>query len=326
MSYDNNTANFEFEELAGGTIRAGRQTNATTESSTPWSALKGRVDTGVVRDDGSGTFTRDDGRQAYSGQSILATAQTQAGPTQNFSRADVTVCLVPGDESTRTNLRTAVNLGYLRDEGQGRFSDVNTDQQQQGQATDQPRGAQQPEHEQGNGPDVEVIEAIGNDSHFGKAIAGLDQHAYEATIAGASEAIATGDPAAFDSMVNRLSQAQGMHPDEARALVESGYSAFEAPVARMAAGLGIDSAQKEAFYDWCRDAQPEGLRNAVQALTLQNSTRGFKELAVAYKSHTGQATVKELTDRGFDSWTDRDTGEVWLKQGSGQAVRLRDLK
>lgn len=82
-----------------------------------------------------------------------------------------------------------------------------------------------------------------------------------------------------EGAINRLASEAGIHPNDMRSKVEKVMAGFQGQADRALSAYATDP---EAIYAWARKADPEGLKRATQDLTMQGSSKGFKDLGARY--------------------------------------------
>lgn len=213
---------FHTEELAGGTVRVGLRSETQEAISAPHEQFK--VHQGVIRADGSGQHAShmQSTPTLEATGSVMATLRNNVGSQKVDSTA--TVALPNG---MRTSLQVAESLGFVTKDSAGRYID----------AVNQPGDQQAPQ--QGLSETAPELADRATESAFAEAIAPLEQHAFDATLAAGVNAVMDESMAGWERAVQVLSQGSGMSPDVAVDLVEKGYSFYEGQVASMATGMGI---------------------------------------------------------------------------------------
>lgn len=74
-----------------------------------------------------------------------------------------------------------------------------------------------------------------------------------------------------------------------------------------------------------RERHPDQLQAATQQLVSIRRLDGFRDLAVAFKSHGAQGQLAQWRSMGFDCYVDRATGEVMVSRDGGRPVSAREL-
>ena len=245
------------------------------------------------------------------GGSVMATWQIQ-GPGHR------TVEVRPGDSTSRTRVEAAVRQGLLREVSPGRFEDVAATAvpaaRPDAGATEQ---AAADERDAGGAEAFDTEDVADWDS----ALKPLPQAAYDAAAASATLAAVTGGD--LGSAIRGLVGNTGMEPEQARLYVEAGVAVHERAVAAAVAPLGITGERLESFYSAVRE-QPAKLQDAIQRLTQQRDTSGFRKMAAEFNRHQ-PADVSMWTGAGFETHVGHG-GELLVKRPGGDWVRAADLK
>lgn len=301
----------DIEEMSGGTLRASVRSSADLQETQATPNDPYKVHTGVVRDDGSGQLVQSNGQYATAPGSVLGTARSNLGPTSRIGGSDCSMELEPGNPASRAHFSVALRMGLIKETSPGHFEDTQ-------QA---PQGAQEaPQETPGYVPELAPPE---EEAAFAEVIAPVRQDSYDTAAAMATLAVNADTMGAWEDISDRLAQSEGIDSKVADAMVEQAHDFFTAQVTRAVATVGVSD--PEPFYDWLRESKSKELTAATQALLGQRSTSAFKELAVQYRVHSGNAEIPRWQSMGFDAHVDRKTGELMVSRNGGRPVPARSL-
>ncbi len=238
---------------------------------------------------------------------------TPASVAQSFRRMgpQASVQLIPGDESSRTDVQSAARMGLIRQDEHGRWIDVAAPAQ--GQQAPQPETKQEPA--QDPGADYFAAE---DDATWAQMIDPLPQQAYDSSVSRAMGLIAygTGD---LQSVAHALARDGGIEPSRALELVEDGIELHRRAVVKALAKDGMDESRVGEFFSSLK-ARPDALHAALQRLTMGRDVGGFVELARAFDVANPSADMKALEAMGFEVSRDPQANELMARpRGSGRA-------
>ncbi|MBG6078701.1 hypothetical protein [Rubrivivax gelatinosus] len=190
-----------------------------------------------------------------------------------------TVELVPGDATTRTNIRVAMREGLLTRNAAGHLEDA-ADQRRRVDAwnADAARPAAQPDD-----PGADVFSPQ-QDQQWAREIEPLPQHTYDSTQARAVSFVAHG-VGSLDSMAATLARDAGIPPEQARGTIENGIALYQQAADRALGRVGLTGDSLEAFYDHAR-GRPGQLQDAIHRLVLQRDPSGFTRMAREWQATT----------------------------------------
>lgn len=235
--------------------------------------------------------------------STVAQSFRQMGPQGS-------VQLIPGDETSRTDVRTAARMGLIRQDEHGRWIDVASVQQ----AQQAPQQAQEEQQQQDPGAEYFSPE---DDATWAQMIDPLPQQAYDSSVARAMGLIAYGT-GSLQSVANALARDGGIEPSRARELVEDGIEVHRRAVVNALAKEGMDESRAAEFFASVK-SRPDALHAALQRLTMGRDVGGFVELARAFEVANPSAEVKALEAMGFEVSRDPQGKELMARpRGSGR--------
>ena len=216
------------------------------------------------------------------------------GTMQRVNGVD-TVELQPGNSASRTNIKQALKDGLVTPIGNGLYANASEGRsyqpQQQPAATTDGNATEQLQADPGAG--VFIPE---EDAQWQDWIDPLPQHSFDAASAGVTAAVLAGDDG-FAKSAAMLAESAGIEVAEALNYVEEGYALHERHVAREAAAMGVTD--KQGFYGWLREAKPQALHRAIQALSAARDVTPFRVLALEYTRFTSEQATR-LRPRGVD--------------------------
>lgn len=201
---------------------------------------------------------------------ILATFQSAGGFPVSAGRVNdkCTVCLVAGDESTRTNIRTAERLGAIVRDANGNYSLPGVSFAQS--EVDQQKAQQQALQQQ------PTIEELPNEAVLNAQLNGVDVGSVQAAFAQAGRA-------GIESLdIGALADATGKSSAEVHAIVSAVHASFVEQAKAAVAKAGIPAASWNHFRDWAWQNRPDEAQHAMLVHTHERSTREYRSLADAY--------------------------------------------
>jgi hypothetical protein len=244
--------------------------------------------------------------EGAAGGSVLATRQRVMG-------AD-TVELIPGTPGSRTNISAALKAGLIEEFAPGQYREAAARSAQEAAEEAQP----EPQQDPGAG----VFDAE-DDQLWAEDIAPLPQPAYDAAVASGIAAIAHGQ-GSFEQTAKALSSNAGIEPALAQEYVEQGAAMYERAVARGLEPLGLTGARLQQFYDATRE-DPKALQDALQRLLHMRDVSGFRDMAIAWQTRNPGPEVDQLKAAGFETFTDRETGDLFVRRGQDGWVPAKAL-
>lgn len=199
----------------------------------------------------------------------IATTLSRAG-------ASLSVELVPGNPSSRTDARIAVSLGLIEPDGQGGFRDTAKAQAQAQEQAAQAQTQQATEEAASTGDyDPTTVEA------WNEAAGQLPSHAHDTAVFRGIEVAATGQ--GLDNMVQALAKDGNMSAEDAADFVSYGAAMHQAAADKALSRIGLQGEDLKAAYAWMRSAEPGLLRHAVQQLVLAGDSSVFRQLGMSYQ-------------------------------------------
>lgn len=206
--------------------------------------------------------------EGTAGGSVLATLQ-RSGPSQSVE-------LVPGNPSTRTDVRTALREGLLVRNAAGQLEDAPALQQR---VQDFDKGINAPEVPQVVDHGADVFDPA-VDAAWARDIADLPQSAYDTAQARAVAFLAHGQ-GTIEGMAGALARDAGLDPSAARELVENGLWVHQQAADKALSKVGLSGEALKAFYADARQ-RPGLLQDALQRLILQRDPAGLVALGRGY--------------------------------------------
>lgn len=311
----------QLTDLMGGSARwSAMSTEDASEASTASpEALTVRVKQGVIRDMGAY------GQQVLSHassldvpesapQGVMETLRNAVGGKSIDSTSSVEI--IPGNPASRTSLRAAISMGYVKEVMPGIFENVH-------QSATEDQGQQQQEQPQAD--NLDLFDAP-TEKAWADAIGPLDQAVYDNTVSKALAAATRGpeDAAAWSHVAQELAKSGGLEFDEAAGLLEQGHDFFATQVGEAFEKMGIDPDKVADVGEWIRTNRPDQFGHACRQLVAGRSLSEFKSLAVEWKlAH--RPDDKVFRQAGFDVTLDRSTGDLMVRRGEGRWVRAADL-
>ena len=270
-----------------------------------------RVHTGAVQ------FNMHPGNEVV--QNSVARYQMSIGGTPGGSVANTlnstfgapSVELEPGNPTTRTTVETAIRMGLIKRQSDGTLMDAANQQDAIKEALSEPKEAPQVD------PGAGVFNPT-EDHAFGKMIQPLPQHAYDGALASMVATVAHGHGSAEDT-ARALAEGARIEVSEATQLIEATGAYFTRVVDRSLAPLGLSGDRLQQAYAFMREKHPAKLQDAIQQLTHGRDASGFKALAVAFKV-ANPGPVAALQKHGYETYLDRDTGDLMARKGGGQWI------
>lgn len=244
------------------------------------------------------------------GGSVMATRQRTNGVD--------TVELVPGVPGSRTNIKTAIRDGLIKETSPGFYEDA------AGQQATSQEAPQEPQEEPQQDPGAPVFDAR-EDAAWSQYIDPLPQHAYDAAVA-AGVGFAVHGMGSLDDVAKSLARGAGLEVAQAEDFAYAGAGLYQRAADRALAAVGLDGDTLQEFYAHAK-TQPRPLQDAVQRLIHQRDPGGFQEMARAWKGTNSAKLpeVKAMQAAGFETFVDRQTGEVMARKGQGQWVSARKI-
>lgn len=236
------------------------------------------------------------------GGSVVATMQRH-GQHQ-------TVELVPGQPGSRTQLSVALREGVIRQTQPGIYEDVS------GRPEGIVEALNAPAAEPGQAAEEDHFD-VEDKQDWGRAIEPLPQSSYDAAVASAGLAVATGG--GLSRAAHDLASSAGIEVAQAREYVEAGVAIHERTVAR---AVGLEGPRKEAFYAHCRE-HPGPLQDAIQRLVHRRDVSGFVALSKAF-NRAQPGDLSSWTAAGFETHMGHDD-ELMVRHGSGDWVMAKEL-
>lgn len=235
--------------------------------------------------------------------------------TLDYRGTAMTVELIPGDPSTRTNVALALREGLIEEYAPGKYRDKVTPEGKQA-TYEVPEAPKQ----EGPGQQPQYFDAE-DDALWAREIEPLPQHAYDAATASVVAFVTQGH-GSFEDTAKALAQNAGIEPALAQEYVQAGYAHYERSVAAALKPMGLEGARLQEFYDWARGQQ--GLHEAVSQLAVVRNMEPFKALAVTFK-RTNPGDISAYTNAGFQTHVDQTNGDLLVRHGTGNWVRAADL-
>lgn len=226
------------------------------------------------------------------------------------------VLLVPGQESSRTNVETAVRMGLVRLEN-GRYVDVVTPDGKPATLV-QEQASQEIQAD----PGAEFFYP-NDDADWAHDIEPIPQHAHDAAVASMVNVIAH-DTGSFEDTAKALAVNAGIDPTLAADYVQSGRVMFQQVVDRAMAKEGLTGSRLDEAYEAMRK-DPRQLQQALQGLLHGRDVSGFVALARDFK-RSSPGDLKPLQAAGFETHVDQVTGDVLVKRPGGDWRKASDLK
>lgn len=269
----------------------------------------------LVYNAGSGEGVQSTGRATYAvntdgaaGDSITSTLRRD-GP-------HMTVELEPGVPGSRTQIDVALREGLIRKNAMGLYEDVTPTTSGAAPLDDtehlgRPHAA----------PD-EPYFSRDEDAAWAQAVAPLSQGGHDAAVASSIAAIVQGS--GLDQVALDLARRDPMEPSHAATLIAQGRSMFQAVADRALHDMGLEGDQLVLAYEHMR-SQPQQLHDAVQKLVYRRDLSAFRELAIQYKTRAAEPVLSAMQKAGFDTYLDRDTGDVMVRGAQGGWQRARDV-
>lgn len=192
-----------------------------------------------------------------------------------------TVELIPGNPASRTNIRQAIADGLIEPAGPGLWRDRVAVATKEGSASPAAKAPAAAPEKPPVDPGAGVFDPA-EDAAWAEDIAPLPQHAYDAAAASVTTAILTGANN-FDRAAQKLAEQAAIPLELAHQYVNEGYAMYERIVAKEVAAMGVDEAQRPAFYEWLRTSKSRSLQNAMQSLTAARDITPFRTLALEFK-------------------------------------------
>jgi hypothetical protein len=242
---------------------------------------------------------------------ITGTVGGSVADTYNRMSGIPSVEIEPGNPASRTSLAVALRMGVIQRSSDGRISDVVN----QGAAIKEAMSeAVEPAQVD---PGTAVFSRT-EDEAFSKAIGPLTQPAYDGALASMVAVVALGK-GTVQGTADALARSAGLERAAALELVEAAHGHYSRVVARSLAPLGLSGASLEQAYSYMQAKHPQQLQDAIQQLTHGRNPAGFKALAVAFKI-ANPGPVQAIRSRGYETYMDRDTGDLMARKGSGQWI------
>ena len=202
-----------------------------------------------------------------------------AATLQRVNGAD-TVELIPGNPASRTHIRQALADGLIEPVGPGLWRDKGAAEGSASPAAAVPV----------DGPEAAPVDpGVGvfdpaEDEDWNAAIEPLPQFAYDAAAASVTVAVLSGADN-LDKAAHNLAEQTGIPAELAAEYVQEGQAMYERVVAKEVAAMGIDAAQKPAFYEWLRQSKGRALHQAIQSLTAGRDVAPFRMLALEFQRY-----------------------------------------
>lgn len=274
-----------------------------------------RVHTGALRCEGNevvsvGVSRYQLGSEAPPSGSVLATRQRSHGHD--------TVELVPGVASSRTDIRTAIREGLIRETYPGSFEDMKAPAE--GTPQDAPQEQQALTEEQFfSNPEENKI--------WSDAIEPLSQPSYDRAVSATVAALVSGKDS-FESVAKSLAEANGMDPADAQELVDTGHDWHKRTLTADLVKQGLVTPENaEDFYQAAR-SNPR-LERALLEVAIEGKTSEFRAMALQWKrqasTRTHEALAGQLARSGMESAVDPSSGDIMVKRGSGPWVKFSSL-
>ncbi|MCK7494270.1 MAG: hypothetical protein MZW92_26020 [Comamonadaceae bacterium] len=199
------------------------------------------------------------------GGSVVGTLQ-RMGPA-------LTVELVPGDPTSRTDVRVALREGLLTRNAAGQLEDAHDQRQRVAEWSESV--AQPTPHPEDSSADIFSPQA---EQRFAQEIEPLQQHAFDGAQARAMSFVAHGVGSLESMMADRLARDAGMDPAKAGETIQSGIALYQQAADRALSKVGLTGDTLQAFYADARE-RPGHLQDAIQKLVLQRDPSGFTRMA-----------------------------------------------
>ena len=231
--------------------------------------------------------------------------------TYNRTWGAPSVELEPGNPVSRTSIEVALRMGVIQRQADGRITDVVNQAAAIKEAISEPEEAPQVD------PGADVFRRV-EDEAYSRAIESVPQFAYDSTLASMVAVVALGQ-GTIEGTTEALAKGAGLEKAEAAVLVEAAHNHYRRVVARSMAPLGLSGDRLEQAYGYMQAKHPQQLQNAIQQLTHGRDPSGFQALAVAFKV-ANPGPVQALQAKGYETYVDRDTGDLMARKGSGQWI------
>jgi hypothetical protein len=184
-----------------------------------------------------------------------------------------TVCLEPGNPSSRTRVEVAERMGLIYRTADGRWVDTGSAGQQAPAVHQQAPQQQQPEQNHFNVQHTQELDAT---------IAGLPDYAVSAAQA-RLVALLAHDTGSMESIAAQLAeQVPGMDPVRALRLVQDFQRVHESALEGALLPLGMDADQANAFIGEFKQSSRHRYQDALQTLIYERSPRLFVAAARDY--------------------------------------------
>ena len=271
-------------ELAGGTIRVshGPSSSAPTgvNIETSWEPIR-------VHNGGSVSYNAGGEVEQRGQHTIYRAGQDDALPTSVMQSAKnvngrTTVQLIPGVEGSRTDVRSAVREGLVREVSPGVWVDTAVVNMMAGQAPQPAPQWGQPEPEQA--PLVDPGQGVfdpEDEKLWNEDIAPLSQSVYESSLARGIAAVVDGG--SLENLTASLVRDAGLEPALAADYAQQGTAMYQRTVDRAMGRVGLEGDDLAAFYADLRK-NPGQLRHALQTLVYSRDVSVFRSLAMDFQT------------------------------------------
>lgn len=216
-------------------------------------------------------------RDGVTGGSVAQTLDRQG--------TEYTVELLPGQPSSRTDVRTAERMGLIQRGAGGVWVDaagakVNTVTLTPEQAAQHHEALQADQR----ADELKAMHDAGFEHaavmQWEAAIAPIPQGPYDMAAARITGVVTSGDLSRLDNAIRELNQQTEMGEEKARAVVMQGVKLYQDTAARALAEMGVTDL--DAFGRWARSVEPHRLQRGVQELVMLHRTNTLKVLGRAY--------------------------------------------
>lgn len=244
------------------------------------------------------------------GGSIAATLQTINGLQ--------TVEMEPGNPASRTVVQAVAREGLIRRNAAGQWEDAPRGIPNEATQSAPVQGEEVPDM---RAEDAAIFDAQ-SEGEWNALIEPLPQFAYDRAVASTiGQLVAGGD---LTNVVHGLAEASCIEPDQARALLEAGYSHYGKQVHKALAPLGIEGERMNAFIESLEKDQNR-YHDAIQRLVYMRDLSGFRSAAVEFNRHNPSPLEGAARAAGMETSQDPTTGETLYRFGSGPWVTMAQL-
>jgi hypothetical protein len=242
---------------------------------------------------------------------ILATARTPAfnGPAHEIK--PTTIVRVEGYDM---EVRTAVQMGYLRRNGEGTYTETTKADRDAAEAAKRHQVEQQQPEQPASSGDVSKMTTTAFHPEIQKDIDQITEgRGEDVWVPAFAEYVTHGN-------LDRVVGMTGMSREQAEVFVSVAQAAFAAQA--QAALSEIVGDDMEGFAGWCVENKPREYQRAVTTHVRARSVDGYKELAAEYQ-RTVAPSEEMLRKSGYEVAKDRATGELLVKLDAGEWVSVR---